>query len=85
MLVGIVLIAAEEPLMGYILKHIGDEHFLLSLSAKIIILLSLKPIDKAIESYMLRRLVLKKRKHLSEKSHKNMMDNQSVTVNAEHN
>jgi tetratricopeptide (TPR) repeat protein len=84
LLVGIVLIAAEEPLMGYILKHIGEEHFLLSLSAKIIILLSLKPIDKAIESYMLRRLVLKKRKHQSENTQKNMMANKSVIINTGH-
>jgi len=62
LVVGIILIAMEEPLMGYLIHKIGEENFLLSLSAKIIILLSLKPIDKGIEHYMLRRLVLNKRK-----------------------
>jgi tetratricopeptide (TPR) repeat protein len=63
--VGIALIVAEEPLMGYAIRFLGEENFLLSLAAKVIILLSLKPIDKAIEKYMLRRFVIKKRKRVA--------------------
>jgi len=78
--VGIALIVAEEPIFHYVLRYIGEESFLLNMTAKIIIILSLKPIDKFIESYLLRRLVLKRRKHLAEKSRNDTADNQSATA-----
>ena len=78
LIVGIALIVAEEPIFHYVLRYIGEESFLLNMTAKVIVILSLKPIDKFIEGYLLRRLVLKRRKHLAEKSRNNTTDNQSA-------
>lgn len=61
--VGITLIVAEEPIFNFILGHIGEQQYLLSLFAKVLIILSLRPIDSAIEKYLLRQLVLKKKHH----------------------
>jgi len=60
-IVGITLIVAQDPIFGLVLSQVGDSYFL-SILAKVIIILSLKPIDIAIENYLLRRIVLKKRK-----------------------
>jgi tetratricopeptide (TPR) repeat protein len=59
--VGIALIVAEDPVFGYVLSKVGEGNFLLSITAKIIIIFSLRPINIAIESYLLRRFVLKNR------------------------
>jgi tetratricopeptide (TPR) repeat protein len=59
--VGIALIVAEDPVFGYVLRHVGEGHFLLSITAKIIVIFSLRPINIAIEGYLLRRFVLKQR------------------------
>jgi tetratricopeptide (TPR) repeat protein len=78
LLVGIVLIVAEEPIFHYVLTFIGEENLLLSILAKVVVILSLKPIDKAIESYLLRGVVLKRRKHLQEKNKNNSMENETA-------
>lgn len=60
--VGITLIVAQDPVFDIVLTQIGPGHYFLSIIAKVIIILSLKPIDIAIENYLLRRIILKKRK-----------------------
>jgi tetratricopeptide (TPR) repeat protein len=59
---GITLIVAQDPIFNIVLNRIGENNYLLSLAAKAIIILSLKPIDIAIQNYLLRRIVLKRRK-----------------------
>jgi len=44
-----------------VLSRVGDSYFL-SILAKVIIILSLKPIDIAIQNYLLKRVVLNRRK-----------------------
>ena len=56
-----------EPIFQLVLKHVGENNFLLNMTAKIVIILSLKPIDAAVERYLLHRLILKKRRQLREK------------------
>lgn len=64
LIVGIALIVVEDPVFGYVLRHVGEGHFLLSITAKIIVIFSLRPINMAIEGYLLRRFVLKQRQRL---------------------
>ncbi len=73
--VGIALIVAEDPIFSYVLGSIGPGNFWLSILAKVIVIFSLQPINMAIEKYMLRRFVLKKRKRLLEEERNNKMDN----------
>jgi tetratricopeptide (TPR) repeat protein len=61
LIVGMTLIVAQEPIFHIVLSHIDEHNYFLSVVAKVIIILSLKPIDIAIENYLLRRIVLKKR------------------------
>jgi tetratricopeptide (TPR) repeat protein len=73
LVVGIALIVAEDPIFSYVLGTIGPGNFWLSILAKIIIIFSLQPFNIAIERYLLRRFVLKKRKRLLEQSRNNKM------------
>jgi hypothetical protein len=61
LIVGITLIVAQDPIFNLVLSRVGDSYFL-SILARVIIILSLKPNDIAIENYLLRRIVLKKGK-----------------------
>ena len=61
LLVAIVMIIAEEPIMHLVQHYIGEENFYFSMVAKILVILSLKPIDSAIEHYLLHKIVLKKK------------------------
>ncbi len=76
--VGIALIVAEDPIFSYVLGGIGPGNFWLSILAKVIIIFSLQPINIAIEKYLLRRFVLKKRKRLQEETRNKALDNQNV-------
>ncbi len=76
--VGIALIVAEDPIFSYVLGSIGPGNFWLSILAKIIVIFSLQPINMAIERFLLRRFVLKKRKSLQEKARNNAMGNSSL-------
>jgi len=60
-IVGIILIVAQDPLFDLVLKSIGENHYWISLGAKVVIILSLKPLELGIEKYLLRRIILKKR------------------------
>ncbi|MEO7044939.1 MAG: tetratricopeptide repeat protein [Casimicrobiaceae bacterium] len=76
--VGIALIVAEDPIFSYVLGSIGPGNFWLSILAKVIVIFSLQPINIAIERFLLRRFVLKKRKRLQEEARNKAMENQSV-------
>jgi tetratricopeptide (TPR) repeat protein len=76
--VGIALIVAEDPIFSYVLGSIAPGNFWLSILAKVIVIFSLQPINIAIERYLLRRFVLKKRKRLQEEARHKAMDNQSA-------
>lgn len=61
MIVGITLIVAQEPIFSLVLSNISDHNFLLAIAAKVTIIMSLKPIDIAIEKYLLNKIIIKKR------------------------
>ncbi len=65
LVVGVTLIVAEDPIFNLVLSQIGKYNYFFSILAKVIIILSLKPIDTAIENYLLRRIVLKGRKKIT--------------------
>ncbi len=61
LLVAVAMILVEEPIVHTVQRYIGEENFYFSLGAKILIILSLKPIDSAIEHFLLRKIILKKK------------------------
>jgi tetratricopeptide (TPR) repeat protein len=63
--VAIIMILIEEPILHTVLKHIGEENFYFSMGAKVLIILSLKPIDTAIEHYLLRKIILDRKKSVA--------------------
>jgi hypothetical protein len=78
--VGIALIVVEDPVFGLVLRHVGEGHFLLSITAKIVVIFSLRPINIAIEGYLLRQFVLKQRQRLGQKPKPTALDIQSVAA-----
>ena len=65
LVVAVVMILVEEPITRIAHHYIGEENFYFSMAAKILIVLSLKPIDSAIEHFLLNKIILKKRQHVS--------------------
>jgi tetratricopeptide (TPR) repeat protein len=61
LIVAIVLFVAEDPILHYALLVTGDSYFL-STAVKIVIIFSLSPINKAIETYLLRKVIKKENK-----------------------
>ncbi|HYV93352.1 MAG TPA: tetratricopeptide repeat protein [Chitinophagales bacterium] len=60
-ILGIALIVAQDPVFDIVLSNIPHNYFY-SIFAKVVIILSLKPIDIAIQNYLLKRVVLNRRK-----------------------
>jgi Fe2+ transport system protein B len=61
LLLAIVLFIFEDPILGFALKILSSNNYFLSLGVKMAIIFSLSPINRAIENYLLKR-VIKKRK-----------------------
>lgn len=60
LVIAVVLLLAEEPIIGLVQTHVGAINEYLAIGAKILIVLMLKPIDSAIEHFMLKKTVLRK-------------------------
>ncbi len=65
LLIAVVMLIAEEPIMHWVSQKIGEENFYFLMGAKIIIVLSLKPIDSAIEHFLLQRIILNKKRRVT--------------------
>ena len=61
LLLAIVLFIFEDPIIGFSLKILSSNNYFLSLGVKMAIIFSLSPINRAIESYLLKRVVRKRR------------------------
>lgn len=61
-ILGITLIVAQDPIFVLVLNRIGENNYLFSIIAKATIILSLKPIDIAIEKHLLKKIILKRKK-----------------------
>ena len=61
LVVAVAMILVEEPISRMAHHYIGEENFYISMVAKILIVMSLKPIDSAIEHYLLRKIILRKK------------------------
>jgi tetratricopeptide (TPR) repeat protein len=64
LVIAITLFILEELFVHFVLHLLSDENFYLSLGIKIIIAFSLKPIDTAIEHYLLKRIIKTKKKEI---------------------
>lgn len=60
LVIAVVLLLAEEPITGFVQEHVGAVNEYLALGTKILVVLLLKPIEDAIEHFMLKKTVLKK-------------------------
>ncbi|HLG34081.1 MAG TPA: tetratricopeptide repeat protein, partial [Bacteroidia bacterium] len=61
LIIAIVLFVAEDPILHYALLATGNSYFL-SMVVKIVIIFSLSPINKAIENYLLKKVIKKEEK-----------------------
>lgn len=64
LIIAIILFVAEEMILHTVMHLIPEEDFMLSMGVKAVIILSLKPIDNAIEHYMLHKLIRKKKREV---------------------
>ena len=61
LLLAVVLFIFEDPILGFALKILSSNNYYLSLAIKMIIIFSLSPINRAIESYLLKRVIRRKK------------------------
>jgi tetratricopeptide (TPR) repeat protein len=59
--IGIGLFIIEDTILHFVLHWVSTENFFLSLTIKGVIIFSLKPIDEAIEHYLLKRVIKNRR------------------------
>lgn len=64
LIIAIVLFMLEELILHTVLHHIGQDNFYLSLLVKMVIIFSLKPIDNAIEHYLLKKIIKKQKREV---------------------
>lgn len=64
LIIAIALFIIEELIIHSILHLISDNGFYISFVVKMVIILSLKPIDSAIEHYLLKKIIKKKKKEV---------------------
>lgn len=64
LIIAIVLFLLEELIIHSVLHLISDNGFYISFIVKMVIILSLKPIDSAIEHYLLKKIIKKKKKEV---------------------
>ena len=61
LLLAIVLFIFEDPILGFALRMLSSNNYFLSLAIKMVIIFSLSPINRAIESYLLKKVIKKKK------------------------
>src|SRR6185369_11311318 len=57
LLIAIIFFIFEDTILEFALKIVHSESYLISLTVKMVIIFSLSPINKAIEHYLLRRII----------------------------
>ena len=66
LLIAIVLFIFEDSILHFILPLLPENNFWIALIVKMVIIFSLSPINSAIEHYLIRKMVKKKRKELED-------------------
>jgi tetratricopeptide (TPR) repeat protein len=61
--VAILMFIFEDPIIGFSLKLLSSDNYWLSLFLKMAIIFSLSPINKAIEGYLLKKVIKKRKEH----------------------
>lgn len=61
--VAIIMFIFEDPIIGFSLRLLSSDNYWLSLFLKMAIIFSLSPINRAIESYLLKKVIRKKKEH----------------------
>jgi len=64
LLIAIVFFIFEDRILEFALTTVHSESYLLSLIVKMMIIFSLSPINKAVEHYLLRRIIKKKKREV---------------------
>ena len=62
LLVAVTLFIFEDPILGFALRMLSSHNYFLSLMVKMVIIFSLSPINRAIEGYLLKK-VIRNKKH----------------------
>jgi hypothetical protein len=61
--IAIALFIVEDAILHFALHLVPDDNYLISLIVKIGIIFSLKPINGAVEHYLLKKVVRNKKQH----------------------
>jgi tetratricopeptide (TPR) repeat protein len=69
LVIAVILFVAEEPILAFALHTFGKDNYLLSLAIKMLIIFSLGPINSAIQTYLLKKVIRNKKKHVQIASH----------------
>lgn len=64
LIIAITLFILEEFILHFVLHLLPEDNFYLSLFVKMAIIFSLKPIDNAIEHYLLKKIIKKRKKEI---------------------
>ena len=66
LLIAIVFFIFEDSILHFIFHLLSADNFWLSLGIKMVIIFSLKPINGAIEHYLVRKVIKKKKRDVEE-------------------
>lgn len=64
LVIAIILFVMEDTILHFALEFVSTNNYFISMLVKMVIIFSLSPIDKAIENYLLKRLVKKKKREV---------------------
>ncbi len=64
LVIAIILFVLEDTILHFALEIVSTDNYFISLIVKMVIIFSLSPINKAVESYLLKRLIKKRKREV---------------------
>ena len=64
LIIAIALFIMEDVLLDFVLHKLPEDNFLLSIGAKMVIIFTLKPIEKAVEHHLLKKVIKRKKREV---------------------
>jgi len=63
-MIAVVLFILEDAILHFALILVPEDNYLVSLVVKMVIIFSLKPINQGVESYLLKKVIKRKKEKL---------------------
>ncbi len=64
LIIAIALFIIEDVFLDFVLHKLPEDNFLLSIGAKMVIIFTLKPIEKAVEHHLLKKVIKRKKREV---------------------